>query len=341
MKAFVVNRFGDFGFIIGLFLLFWSLGGIWEPRADARSVDATCRRSATRPTRPPPNPFESTGPRAAVVDGHAIKLGPTLNFRELRDQVVIEGTGVGEHLRHQKVWGIALLTLVGMLMFVGAMGKSAQLPALRLAPRRHGRSHAGLGPHPRRHHGDGRRLHGGPAQLPLRHVPHRHGLGGDRRRRSPPSSPPPSASSSTTSRRCWPTPRCRSSASCSWAWAWAPTGPAPTTCSPTPSSRPRLFLGVGLGDPGLPPRAGHAEDGRAEEAHAGHRLDLPRRHLGHRRLPLGERLLLEGRDPLEGLHPAWDGALRDPGALARAGHLRDRPAGRHRAPASTCSAATT
>src|SRR5438552_777073 len=27
MKAFVVNRFGDFGFIIGLFILFWSLSG--------------------------------------------------------------------------------------------------------------------------------------------------------------------------------------------------------------------------------------------------------------------------------------------------------------------------
>src|SRR3954466_3326428 len=29
MKAFVVNRFGDFGFIIGLFVLFWSLSGSW------------------------------------------------------------------------------------------------------------------------------------------------------------------------------------------------------------------------------------------------------------------------------------------------------------------------
>src|SRR5436305_9688270 len=29
LKAFVVNRFGDFGFVIGLFLLFWSLSGGW------------------------------------------------------------------------------------------------------------------------------------------------------------------------------------------------------------------------------------------------------------------------------------------------------------------------
>jgi NADH-quinone oxidoreductase subunit L len=127
MKAFVVNRFGDFGFILGLFLLFWSLGGIWEPRADARSVTYV-PEIGYKADPAASNLFESTGPRTAIVHGHAIKLGPTLNFRELRDQVVIEGTEVGEHLRHQKLWGIALLTLVGVLMFVGAMGKSAQLP---------------------------------------------------------------------------------------------------------------------------------------------------------------------------------------------------------------------
>ncbi|HQR30900.1 MAG TPA: proton-conducting transporter membrane subunit, partial [Anaeromyxobacteraceae bacterium] len=127
MKAFVVNRFGDFGFLIGLFLLFWSLGGAWQPRSDARSV-RYLPEIGYKADAAAGNPFESTGPRAVVVDGHAVKVGPTLNFRELRDQVVIEATGVGEHLRNQKVWGVMLLTLVGMLMFVGAMGKSAQLP---------------------------------------------------------------------------------------------------------------------------------------------------------------------------------------------------------------------
>src|SRR5689334_19862162 len=29
VKAFVTNRFGDFGFVLGLFLLFWALGGSW------------------------------------------------------------------------------------------------------------------------------------------------------------------------------------------------------------------------------------------------------------------------------------------------------------------------
>src|SRR6185295_6345438 len=29
MKAFVVNRVGDWGFVCGLALLFWGLGGVW------------------------------------------------------------------------------------------------------------------------------------------------------------------------------------------------------------------------------------------------------------------------------------------------------------------------
>jgi NADH-quinone oxidoreductase subunit L len=34
MKAFVVNRIGDFGFITGLAMLFWGLGGAWTPESD-------------------------------------------------------------------------------------------------------------------------------------------------------------------------------------------------------------------------------------------------------------------------------------------------------------------
>jgi NADH-quinone oxidoreductase subunit L len=60
------------------------------------------------------------------IDG--VKVGPTMSFRELRDQVAVEATGVKEHLVGSTVWGLPLLMLVGMLLFVGAMGKSAQLP---------------------------------------------------------------------------------------------------------------------------------------------------------------------------------------------------------------------
>jgi NADH-quinone oxidoreductase subunit L len=74
-KAFIVNRIGDFGFVLGIFLLFWSL-------------DAA---------------------------GH-----PTLTFRELREHVHL--------LDGMSFWGVHVPTLVTLLLFVGAIGKSAQIP---------------------------------------------------------------------------------------------------------------------------------------------------------------------------------------------------------------------
>jgi NADH-quinone oxidoreductase subunit L len=74
-KAFIVNRVGDFGFSLGVFLLFWSM-------SDA---------------------------------GH-----PSIIFRELAQHAhVLEG---------KTFWGFAVATVVTLLFFVGATGKSAQIP---------------------------------------------------------------------------------------------------------------------------------------------------------------------------------------------------------------------
>jgi NADH-quinone oxidoreductase subunit L len=74
-KAFIVNRIGDFGFLLGLFLLFWTL------------------------------------------DAHGQS---TIVFRELAGAV---GALEGEML-----WGVSVATLVTLFFFVGAAGKSAQIP---------------------------------------------------------------------------------------------------------------------------------------------------------------------------------------------------------------------
>jgi NADH-quinone oxidoreductase subunit L len=74
-KAFIVNRIGDFGFVVGIFLLFWSLD----------------------------------------AGGHG-----TLSFRELRPQV--------HALESMTFWGMPVITLATLLLFVGATGKSAQIP---------------------------------------------------------------------------------------------------------------------------------------------------------------------------------------------------------------------
>jgi NADH-quinone oxidoreductase subunit L len=159
MKAFVVNRFGDFGFLTGLLLLFWGLGGAWSAAGpnggpeyqpsrmvNALSGASTAAESAALAPRKPVGGEAEHGAAAgagqgaaaegehgaAAEGGHAaaqeVKVGPTLNFRELRDQVVIEETGIAEHLKGQKLWGCALLALIGVFLFVGAMGKSAQVP---------------------------------------------------------------------------------------------------------------------------------------------------------------------------------------------------------------------
>ena len=54
--------------------------------------------------------------------------------------------------------GFGVLTFATLMMFVGATGKSAQIPLLPVAAGRHGRPHPGERPDPRRHHGDRRHL---------------------------------------------------------------------------------------------------------------------------------------------------------------------------------------
>ena len=74
-KAFIVNRVGDFGFVLGMFLLFWSL--------DAQ--------------------------------GHG-----TLTVREM--------VKWASSIQAQTLWGIPVITLATFFLFIGAAGKSAQIP---------------------------------------------------------------------------------------------------------------------------------------------------------------------------------------------------------------------
>src|SRR5688572_14655664 len=74
-KAFIVNRIGDFGFVLGMFLLFWAL--------DAQ--------------------------------GHG-----TLTFREM--------VKWAPSIQNMTLWGYSVVTLATLFLFVGATGKSAQIP---------------------------------------------------------------------------------------------------------------------------------------------------------------------------------------------------------------------
>lgn len=86
-KAFIVNRIGDFGFLLGFFFLFWALAGAGVPTASFRGIEEAF----------------------AVVAAQTVQVPAWLASL----------SGVAE-------WRLA--TVIGLCFFVGACGKSAQLP---------------------------------------------------------------------------------------------------------------------------------------------------------------------------------------------------------------------
>ncbi len=91
-KAFVVNRIGDFGFLIGIFLLFTALAGALP---DGRAGEAVV--------------FRNIATAFPLIAEKMVRLPEWLGF-----------------LPGAPEWKLA--TLIGLCFFVGAAGKSAQIP---------------------------------------------------------------------------------------------------------------------------------------------------------------------------------------------------------------------
>ena len=185
MKAFVVNRIGDFGFIIGMTALFWGLLGMWDAVDGEQTTlkDGRCMEVQVAPMPLPHHGAAKAGGHAALPsiisvahasggEGHGkaahgaggaltkwqwsrcgaevagvkarrqpgievgkhqqLYLGPTVNFREIKDQLSVQnGAGdrvVAQHLQTSTLFGISLLLIVTLGLFLGATGKSAQIP---------------------------------------------------------------------------------------------------------------------------------------------------------------------------------------------------------------------
>ncbi len=92
-KAFLVNRIGDFGLLLGIFLLFWSFASVGSPTVDFHEMSANVSKLADR----------------------MVELPAALSF-----------------LPAFPAW--KLLTLACLCLFVGAIGKSAQLPLYTWLP---------------------------------------------------------------------------------------------------------------------------------------------------------------------------------------------------------------
>ena len=114
IKAFVVNRVGDFGFALGIFAVFMMSG----------AVD-----------------FDTVFAQAPAL------TGKTIHFLGLELRRADPDLPAAVH---------------------GRDGQVGAVPAAHLAARRHGRPDPGLGADPCRHHGDGRRVHGGAALAAVR-----------------------------------------------------------------------------------------------------------------------------------------------------------------------------
>src|SRR5207253_8998202 len=116
LEAFVVNRFGDFGFGHGLFILFWSLSGAWNAHSRYVPEHGLAAQTLGAPVEHP------------RMSPAGVPLGATVEFRELRNQIADESSGMAGRLGAMTLWGLPVLAIICICLFIGAAGKSAQIP---------------------------------------------------------------------------------------------------------------------------------------------------------------------------------------------------------------------
>ena len=108
-KAFVVNRIGDFAFLLGMFLLFWA---VKDASADQLATAASAK-------------FSAMGDQMGTVKD---QLAQQIAARGSLDFANLGNPGMGRFYL-DSFWGHErLAAAAGILLFIGACGKSAQLP---------------------------------------------------------------------------------------------------------------------------------------------------------------------------------------------------------------------
>ncbi|MBI3070850.1 MAG: NADH-quinone oxidoreductase subunit L [Deltaproteobacteria bacterium] len=136
MKAFVVNRVGDFGFLAGLLTLVWGLSDVArQPQEKIRSAHAAVIAAEVRfdahhgvNAHVKKKTYDAKAITARSMPDHRVVAG-SLAFRTLESR-----KGELEILRQRKLLGLGFLTIVCICFFIGACGKSAQIPLYTWLP---------------------------------------------------------------------------------------------------------------------------------------------------------------------------------------------------------------
>jgi NADH-quinone oxidoreductase subunit L len=121
-----------------LFFLFWGLGGSWSAINHHYYPDGP--EGAAPPSYSVVVTDEPAGEETPKVEAlehkgvhhETVEVGPTVTFRELRNQLSVTAANgerpLADLLLSKTVWGIPLVFLIGLCLFIGACGKSAQIP---------------------------------------------------------------------------------------------------------------------------------------------------------------------------------------------------------------------
>ncbi|MBI1899684.1 MAG: NADH-quinone oxidoreductase subunit L [Planctomycetia bacterium] len=139
-KAFIVNRIGDFGFLIGLTALWGSLGTL--TLGDVKDADGALRRGIFSQVRAPEDGHKLLVPMgmimADVPDKEREKLASVYGDHAWLDSEEARATSTMAQVRaeaeqwrtdpEKKTLGYWLLVVAGIGVFCGCVGKSAQFP---------------------------------------------------------------------------------------------------------------------------------------------------------------------------------------------------------------------
>ncbi len=128
MKAFIVNRVGDFGFVMAMALLFWGLAGDYSGRLFVS--DDGYRTGYYEAATVQELEQSLLAHQAKVGFREPQRVPPTsLRFDAVRARVEQEAAQwKADSPSAKQFMGVALVTLICLFLFLGATGKSAQIP---------------------------------------------------------------------------------------------------------------------------------------------------------------------------------------------------------------------